>query len=52
LLDASEDELASYIGGTISGSTFSFDYQVFELDGTSVDVTANDIDSVAIEIAE
>jgi hypothetical protein len=52
LLDSADDELASYIGGAISGSTFSFDYQVFELDGSLVDVAANDIDSVAIEIAE
>jgi len=52
LLDSTDDELASYIGGTISGSTFSFDYQVFELGGSLVDVAANDIDSVAIEIAE
>jgi hypothetical protein len=52
LLDSSDDELASYIGGTITGSTFLFEYQVFELNGSSVDVSANDIDSVAIEIAE
>jgi hypothetical protein len=52
LLDSSDDELASYIGGTISGSTFYFDYPVFELDGNPIDVAANDIDSVAIEIAE
>jgi hypothetical protein len=52
LLDSSDDELASYIGGTISGSTFYFDYPVFELAGAPIDVPANDIDSVAIEIAE
>jgi hypothetical protein len=52
LLDSDDEELASYVGGEISGSTFSFDYQVFELDGSLVDVAANDIDSVAIEIAE
>ena len=52
LLDSSDDELASYIGGTISSSTFYFDYPVFELAGTPIDVAANDIDSVAIEMAE
>jgi hypothetical protein len=52
LLDSDDEELASYIGGAISGSTFALDYQVFELDGSLIDVAANDIDSVAIEIAE
>jgi hypothetical protein len=52
LLDSSDDELANYQGGSISSSTFYFEYPVFELNGSSVDVSANDIDSVAIEIAE
>ena len=52
LLDSDDEELASYAGGEISGSTFSFDYRVFKLDGSLVDVEANDIYSVAIEIAE
>ena len=52
LLDSADDELASYIRGTISDSTFYFDYPVFELAGTPIDVPANAIDSVAIEIAE
>jgi hypothetical protein len=52
LLDSSDDELASYIDGNISGQTFSFEYPMFELSGVATDVVASDIDSVAIEIAE
>ena len=52
LLDSSDDELASYLGGAISGSTFYFEYPVFELSGAATDVVASDIASVAIEIAE
>ena len=52
LLDSSDAELASYLGGAISGSTFYFEYPVFELSGAATDVVASDIASVAIEIAE
>jgi hypothetical protein len=53
LLDASDDEIASYQGGVIpGGSSFSFEYSDFELAGVATDVLAYDIDSVAIEIAE
>ena len=52
LLDSSDDELASYLSGAISGSTFYFEYPVFELSGAATDVVASDIASVAIEIAE
>ncbi len=52
LLDASQDELASYQGGEVSGSTFYFDYPVFALTGGATNVVASDIESVAIEIAE
>ena len=52
LLDSTSTELARHLDGAITGSTFFFDHQEFELDGSFVDVAAEDIDSVAIEIAE
>ncbi len=52
LLDSTGTELASHLDGAITGSTFFFDHPVFEKNGSFVDVAAEDIDSVAIEIAE
>jgi len=52
LLDSSDEELASYLGGAISGSSFYFEYPAFEVSGVATDVLATSIDSVAIEIAE
>jgi hypothetical protein len=52
LLDSSQNELASYTDGEISGLTFSFEYPDFELSGVVTDIVASDIHSVAIEISD
>ena len=52
LLDSSDNELASYLGGDISGETFSFEYPAFGLSNNPTDVVASEISSIAIEISE
>ena len=51
LLDSADSELASYQGGEITGSAFYFDYLLFESSSAQVDIPANSIGSIAIEIA-
>ena len=52
LLGADEVELGSHIGGVITGSTFNLGDLDFQFEGSAIDVPANLIESVAIEIAE
>ena len=52
LLGADEVELGSHIDGVITGSTFNLGDLDFQFEGSAIDVPANLIESVAIEIAE
>jgi hypothetical protein len=52
LLDSAGDELASALEGTVSGSTLSISHSSFLASNSAVNVLAEDIDSIALEIAD
>jgi hypothetical protein len=52
LLDVEGVEIASALGGTVTGSTYSLLHPVFTSMGDAVDVLASTLDSIALEIAD